>query len=191
MKGLHTTFALVRKAEACPWVYKAVAKALGEAYGENTPISLDKIIELSGLEDALWALQCVLPEEKARRDKLAWLLMADYAEHVLPIFEAEFPLDPRPRECIRVSRAYALGKASLSELRKAREAAWDAGNDVWTSRDAWVARAVAWAARAATWDVSWAAGAARDATGADWAAEQEWQTRKFLEYMDKDIEELF
>ena len=78
------------------------------------------------------------------------LIAADFAEHVLPLFEAEYPDDDRPRKAIDAARAYARGEITEEQL----SAAWDA------------ARAAAWAAAgAAAWD------AAGDAAGAAaWAA---------------------
>lgn len=41
------------------------------------------------------------------------------AEHVLPLFEAERPGDPRPRQAIEQVRAWARGEAGLMESRAA------------------------------------------------------------------------
>lgn len=94
-------------------------------------------------------------DEKAQR-----LFAADCAEHVLHIFEAEFPNDKRPRETIAAVRAYARGEITSAEL--------------------WVA-ARATAARAA------AARAAADATyAAAYAAERKWQNERILEYIKEN-----
>jgi len=52
---------------------------------------------------ALWAVAC--------------------AEHVLPFFEAERPDDPRPREALRLARAWTRGEATMSQSRMAAFAA--------------------------------------------------------------------
>lgn len=44
---------------------------------------------------------------------------ADCAEHVLPLFEAVRPDDPRPREAIAAIRAWADGTLSMSQSRAA------------------------------------------------------------------------
>ena len=38
------------------------------------------------------------------------LIAADFAERVLPLFEAEYPDDDRPRKAIEAARAYARGE---------------------------------------------------------------------------------
>jgi hypothetical protein len=42
---------------------------------------------------------------------------ADCAEHVLPLFEAVQPLDPRPRQAIELARAWARGEIKMTESR--------------------------------------------------------------------------
>ena len=176
---LHTTFALAHKAGACAGRYQHLAKVLGgiRAYGKDTPIPLTVVLEHNGLDDTLWALCCVLPEEAAARDKLARLFACDCAERVLPLFEKEYPEDKRPRKAIKVARLFAEGKATTQELAAARAAAWDAARAA--VRDA--ARDVAWeaaraavrdAVAAAAWDAVWEA--ARDAAR---AAERTWQSQ--------------
>lgn len=75
------------------------------------------------------------------------LFAADCAEHVLPIYEREYPNDARPRNAIQAARDYAEGRIDAA----ARDAACAAARDA--ERDA--ERAAAWAASAA-----WAAIAA-------------------------------
>src|SRR3990167_11047574 len=59
---LHTTFRKLQEAGACAEGYKKLAAFLGgvRAYGGNTPIPLDKILDSNGLEDALWSLMCTI-----------------------------------------------------------------------------------------------------------------------------------
>ncbi len=86
---LHTTFALAHKANACTGSYRKMAKVLGgvSTYGEDTPIPLTKIVEVCGLQDALWALRCT----RENSDRLARLFACDCAERVLPIWEKQYP----------------------------------------------------------------------------------------------------
>jgi hypothetical protein len=134
---------------------------------------------------------------------------ADVAEHVLPIFEAERPDDPRVRDCIAVIRRYAIGKATQKELDAAARAAYAAANVAAyaayvaayaayaaaadAARAAYAAASVvADAARAAAAAASVVADAAR-AAAADAAAsvvadaraaEIEWQTARLMEYLE-------
>ena len=129
---LHTTFKKAKEADACVGSYRKMAKALGGVakYGLDTPIPLDKILEVCGLEDTLWALRIVLePADKDIR-----LFACDCAERVLPLYETNYPNDNRPRQAIETARRFANGQATLAELAAARDAA----------------RVAAWAAAGAT-----------------------------------------
>ena len=89
------------------------------------------------------------------------LIAADFAEHVLPLFEAEYPDDDRPRKSIEAARAFARGEITKEQLAAAWSAAWSAAGDA--------ERAAAGAA---------ARGAARAAA---WAAERSWQQQRIDE----------
>ena len=54
------------------------------------------------------------------------LIAADFAERVLPLFEADYPDDDRPRKAIDAARAYARGEITKKELDAAGAAAWAA-----------------------------------------------------------------
>ncbi|MDQ6897839.1 MAG: hypothetical protein M3171_14775 [Actinomycetota bacterium] len=47
------------------------------------------------------------------------LWAADCADHALPLFEAERPEDPRPREAIEQGRAWARGEVGMMQARVA------------------------------------------------------------------------
>ena len=51
--------------------------------------------------------------------QLLALWAATCAEHVLPLFEAMRPLDPRPRQAIIQVRAWARGEITMSQARAA------------------------------------------------------------------------
>lgn len=195
-----TSFRLLHDARACKERYRFLAKALGgiKAYGRDTPITLLQILNINGLDDALWALRAC-PDS----DTFARLLACDYAEHVLPIFETRYPDDDRPRKAIAVSRRYARGAATDAELVAAWYAAWAAraaaGDAARTAAEAaWAAtRYAAWeaaghavgaamdAARPAAWYAarSAARSAWADARTAAWAAELQWQEQRLREVL--------
>jgi hypothetical protein len=54
---------------------------------------------------------------------------ADCAEHVLPLFTARYPNDPRPRQAIETARAWARGEATVTDAREAAYAAHAAARD--------------------------------------------------------------
>ena len=166
-----TSFRLLHDAGACKERYRFLAKALGgiKAYGRDTPITLLQILNINGLDDALWAVRAC-PDS----DTFARLLACDYAEHVLRIFETRYPDDYRPREAIAVSRRYARGEATDAELSAAWYAAWAAGDAARAARGA--ARAAWYAAGAAAWAAAWAA------VG---DAERMWQEARLRELLER------
>ena len=137
----------------------------------------------------------------------AVLFAADCAEHVLPLFEARFPDDSRPRDAIVAARRFVDGEITIDDLEAAmyaaRAARYAARYAVWAAASpadcaaraatqvaaiaakttAKAAGDVMSAARAATW----AARYAREARGigADEAAEKEWQYQCFVEYLQQ------
>lgn len=178
---LYTTFRLLREHGACTDRYRHLAKELGgvKRYGFDTPISIERILDTNGLDDALWALQAAIePADRFNR-----LLACDYAEHVLYIYESQHPDDKRLRQVIEVSRRYVMGLATEEELATARDAAWaavcDAARD---ARAAWSAWAAVWAAAR---DAAWAAWAA--ARAAARAAERQWQEQRLREKLRQQV----
>ena len=179
---IHTTLRLLKEHGACAARYKYLCKALGgaEKYGRDTPITFPQLVEINGLDDALWALRAVPAEQAKARDLIARLFACACAEHVLPIYEIKYPNDNRVRLCIKASRKFAYGEITELELSDAARAAWTAADAAWAARGAGAARAAdaAWNARAAG-----AAGAAWNAVGAVGAArhaETDWQKELFL-----------
>ena len=182
---LYTTFRLLRVAGACRdrCQYGAVALGGVATYGADAPIPLVRVLEINGLDDALWALRAVPPEQAAERDRLARLFACDCAGRALPVFEQLYPTDRRPREAIAMARRFAGGEATANELAAARAAAWAAARDA-AGDAAWAAaRAAAWAAaRDAAWDAAWAAWDA--ARAAAWDAERGWQAAHLREALE-------
>jgi len=107
---LHTTFRLMSGLQPRGLDYRELARHLGEGrtYGQDTPIPLDKVLDVVGLEAALWCLSRTV-EDCSGMDRL---LAADYAERVLRYFEDVFPEDDHPREAIEIARKFARGEIS-------------------------------------------------------------------------------
>ena len=163
---LQTTLAIIRAASPCASGYAMLLRTLGADFPTDKPIDFATILASNGLQDALWALRAVLPEQERDRDRLARLFAADCAEWVLPLFEQARPGDTRPREAITAARAFARGEIGAAVWAAARAAARDA---VWD------------AAKAAAWD---AAGAAAEAAAraAAWDAAMDAQSQDFIRY---------
>ena len=99
---LTTTFTLLHKAGACTSRYKFLREALKDVK-DDEPINLLTILETNGFDDALWAL-CATAENC---DKVARLMAADFAEQVLPIWQAYAPKDNRLELAIKeIGRAH-------------------------------------------------------------------------------------
>lgn len=131
------------------------------------------------------------------------LFACDCAEDVLPLYECKHPLDDRLHKAIKVARAYAVGEASMKELRLAYIAADDAaevarGRAASAAADAAVYAASApmadAAVRSAADNAAWAAAYA-EAEGTfvvagkstAWAAERQWQTQRLFQYLRGEI----
>ena len=157
---LTITFAQAKATDACEQSYRKMARHLGgiTKYGAGTPVPIETILDVCGMEDALWALSAI------RDAKTPRLWACDCAERVLPIFESDRPGDLRPRDAIRASRRYARGEIGAAARDAAEVAAWAA---------AWAAAAARDAAEVAAWDVAgdvWGAAAGAAAGGAAWDA---------------------
>jgi len=62
--------------------------------------------------------------------RLLALWAASCAEHVLPLFEAAQPTDPRPRQAIELVRAWTRGEIKMTESRAAGGHAMGAARDL-------------------------------------------------------------
>ena len=107
---LTTNFAKIHAENGSAEIYKKLAEALGgvSRYGQNTPITLDIIVESIGLADAVWAMRCV--------NEPPFNLLLEFtcrcAEHALPGFEAKYPEDKRVRSAITAARKYFVTPTS-------------------------------------------------------------------------------
>ena len=165
---INTTLTKIRDCHPCEDSWVQLLAGLGKTKADDDPLPMTDILRICGLADCLWATRS-LPEH----DKTWRLLACDYADNMLHLFEDKYPDDSRPRDCIAVSRRFALGDATSDELEAAR------GGAAWAAADAWAAGAVGdtRAARAA-----WAARDAGDTGGAlaardTWAARAAWAAR--------------
>ena len=153
-----TTLNIIRAARPCEEGWTKLLKGLGKTAADDEPLPLLTILDINGLDDALWCIDADPALDRLKRHYQAWC-----AEQVLHLFEAERPSDRRVREQIAMlrnddatpgQRDAARDAASAAARDAARDAAWSAVGDA--ARDA--ARAAAWAAASATtWDATMAA----------------------------------
>ena len=133
------------------------------------------------------------------------LYAADCAEHVLPLYAAAYPNDPRPRLAIQAARDFANGIISAAACDAAYDAARAAAYAAWSAAYAAAydaarsaanaaaydaanaARSAANAAYAAAYDAAWSA-ASDAARAAARAAELNWQRERFDELVMSRLE---
>jgi hypothetical protein len=92
------------------------------AKGRETFTAVDVLKLRIPAEDRLWVVLRpeLLPERTLR------LFACSCAEHVLPLFEQQYPEDKRPRRAIETARRFAAGEAPREELAAAGDDAWAA-----------------------------------------------------------------
>src|SRR5208282_5026309 len=114
-------------------------------------------------------------------EKTLRLFAADCAEHVLGIYEKQYPKDERPRKAIQAARDFANGLIDANAANAAAYAA-NAANAA-TAADAAASDAANAAAYAAArYDAAYDAAAARYA--ADYNAETQWQANRLKYYLE-------
>ncbi len=117
------------------------------------------IYEIIGIKDAIWCL-------RTQDYKDYCLFLADVAESVLPIFEAEYPDDKRPRQAIDGIRAWHCGDINSWQLYILSDAAYAA---VTTTAYAATAYVAAYAATAyAAYDAAFYAANTAINAGSGW-----------------------
>jgi hypothetical protein len=197
---LTTTFALLRQDGACNDRYAHLRDAL-RTRRHRGAIPLSLILEINGLDDALWALQTVPKVQAAARDRLARLFACDCAERVLHFFEQHHPEDGRPRAAVETARRFALGEATRLELSAASAVAAAiavaaartisgvaARDDSAGMQASAAASSAAWGATSVTASAA-ALGAAKDtAMAAASAVERAWQTERLRQYLSGEVE---
>jgi hypothetical protein len=116
---------------------------------DNESLPLLTVLDINGLDDAIWVLSYAMPDDRLARHFQAWC-----AEQVLPLFVADRPNDNRVANQIAMLRNDIATDGERAAARAAAEAAaaWGA---------AWDAAARAAARAAAAWGAAW--DAARDA----------------------------
>ena len=161
---MKTTLRKIRAADPCGMRledaksvrYLKLRHHLGRGHGDDTPIDIATILDINGLDYALWCLRAVDGHAREKRLYAVWC-----ARQVPSLMD-----DPSSVTVIDVAERNANGAASNDELAAGTEAARAAGTEAaWAA----VAARAALAARAAT-DASLAALPAKEGARAALAA---------------------
>lgn len=126
-----TTLKKIRAHKPCKERWKKLLRGLGKIRADDEPLPYGKILEICGLEDALWATRT---EEDTQWLKELALVYARHVEHLMVDLSSLSPLD--------VTERYLSGRASLAEMKEA------------TSKACMAARGAINAAVAADWAAS-------------------------------------
>ena len=108
------TLSAIRKHSPCAESWEKLLRHLGKTRADETEVPLVEILDLLGLDDCLWALRALPPED----DAAVRLLVCDLVEPAL-----QYTDDPRPRQAVETARRYAHGEATAGELSSAGAAA--------------------------------------------------------------------
>ena len=105
---LYTTFNLARKARACTESYRNLGAAMGgiTTYGKDNPIPLTTVVEVCGLDDAIWCLRCTTTDSRAFRFEF----IRRVTEH---IYEKQHPNDKQLRRAIEDARACIADESTV------------------------------------------------------------------------------
>ncbi|MHB8388175.1 MAG: hypothetical protein ACYDBH_01180, partial [Acidobacteriaceae bacterium] len=132
---MKTTLAAIRAHDPCKASWGKLLAALGKIQADEEPLPFTRILDVLGLDDALWCLRAAPQYERQTRLFAVWC--ARQVAHLM--------CDPHSRAALDVAERYARGAASEDELNRAAAAAWAAAA---AQAAAW-ARATAEAAQAA------------------------------------------
>lgn len=171
-----TTLNQIRENNPSVSGWKILLNNLDKKKADDEPLSIIKILDSNGLDDALWCLQSVKDQDKTIRLYAVWC--ARQVQYLMT--------DPRSISALDISERFAYGLATRWELNSAWENARSVkGSDVGcASASRRVAAMVEWAAaNAATWAAAGvaagvAAWASRAAGGTAMSRSQETELRR-------------
>jgi hypothetical protein len=152
---ITTTLNRIREHGPCENGWRKLLAGLGKTAPDDEPLPFARIVEINGLDDALWCCRAEPQHERAWRLFAVWC--ARQVQHLMT--------DPRSLAALDMAERHAKGQASDKELNAARAAASDAAVAAKTAASvaAWDTTSVV-----AAWDA--ARDAANDAADVAWAA---------------------
>jgi hypothetical protein len=162
---MRTTLNQIRLHHPCRDGWEKLLRGLNKTAADDEPLWIDEVLDISGLDGALWCLRAV--ENCDREIRLYAVWCARRVQHLMG--------DARSVAALDVAERYTRGEASDDELSAAGAAAEDAAaaEVMWAdSEAAEAAEAARWAAARSAEATRWAA--TRSATAARWAVSARW-----------------
>jgi hypothetical protein len=165
---ITTTLNRIRAHDPCREGWTKLLNGLGKnkTYrpGTDEPLLFSRIIQINGIQDALWC--CRAEPQYAREWRLFSVWCARQIQHSMT--------DERSIKALDVAERYANGLATCDELAAASKAAWAAASEAawaaarafpweaasyaaWAAARAAASKAAREAAREAAWETAWAA----------------------------------
>jgi hypothetical protein len=151
-KPMKTTLNSLRAYNPCKEGWEKLLRGLGKTEADDEIIWIDQVLDINGLDDALWCLRAV--EGYDREIRLFSVWCARRVQHLMD--------DPRSIAALDVAERYARGEATKKQLASARVAARPVAGSA-AQAAVWAAEEAAMAARAAVWAAEEAAWAAAEA----------------------------
>jgi len=102
----HLNLSILRDGGLDENQYEILVEKLGSDYGDETPLTLSKILELNEISDCLCVFQYFDECHHEVLKKIAVELAVYCAADVLPLFEKEYPNNEIPRKAIAAVRAW-------------------------------------------------------------------------------------
>ena len=128
MSKYITTLNRIRAHDPCTNGWRKLLKGLNKTEADDEPLDLLTILNINGLDDALWCMRTMPEHDKEWRLYVVWC--ARQVQHLIT--------DPRSIAVIDVAERFALGQTTVEELKDAEAAAEAvaraaAGDASWTA----------------------------------------------------------
>lgn len=115
MPEITTTLNRIRAHSPCQDGWRKLLAGLGKIAADDEPLPYARILEINGLDDALWC--CRAEPQYAREWRLFAVWCARRVQHLMT--------DTRSVSALDVAERYANGMATDQELSAAWDDAWD------------------------------------------------------------------
>ena len=145
---ITTTLNRIRDKNPCAPGWEKLLADLGKTMADDEPLTFSRILEINGLNDAVWCMRAEPQHAKEWRLFAVWC--ARQVKHLIT--------DQKSLDALDVAERHAYGLATDEELADASDAAWAVANDAASDAAGDAASATASdAAWTAAMDAAWAA----------------------------------